>query len=113
VTWTLTNLGKQAVVLKTLSVDWPDYRPATKLNMVSLIHEIWSGNVDNAISICESCWNQGLPSDRTILAEATQTLSMNMSRSLYSGLYGITATFANLTTGGTCTVITQMDYVAP
>jgi hypothetical protein len=111
--WTLTNLGAQAVILESLTFDWPDNRPATKLNFVTFSNKIWSGNEDDAIAICSTCWNQGFPSDRMIATGATKNLSLGMSRSLYSGSYALTATFANLVTGGTCTVSTQVDYIAP
>ncbi len=113
ISWTLTNLGNTDVLLTSLVADWPDDRPATKLNIVSLVNKVWSGNDTDSISICETCWNQGLPSDRTLTLGSTQNLLMKLSRSLYSGHYSFLATFTNLVTGGQCTVSTETDYVAP
>ncbi len=113
IAWTLTNLGNTDVLLTSLVADWPDSRPSIKLNIVRLVNKIWSGNDPDSISICDTCWNQGLLSDRTITSGQTQNLLMKMSRSLDTGNYSFIATFTNLMTGGQCTVSTETDYIAP
>ena len=114
VSWTLTNLSADTVLLSVLSADWPDDRPKTKLQSVSIAGATnWTGNKENSISICSTCWNQGLPSDRQFGENSAKTIVLDYSRALYSGLYSMEATFENLSTGGTCTVSTQIDYTAP
>jgi Flp pilus assembly protein TadG len=113
ISWSLTNLGNTNVLLTSLVLDWPDNRPSTKVNIIRLVNRIWSGMADNSLSVCDTCWNQGLPSDRTITAASSQNLVVKYTRDLYSGDYAFTATFTNLATGGTCTVATQATYVAP
>jgi Flp pilus assembly protein TadG len=112
--WTLTNLSADPVILSSLSADWPDDRPKTKLQSVTIAGALnWTGNTENSISICSTCWNQGLPSDRQFGVNGVKTIVLDYSRVLYSGLYNLEATFENLTSGGTCTVSTQAEYTAP
>ncbi len=113
ISWALTNMGSSNLILSSLSADWPDNRPSTKLNIISFVREIWSGNIDNSISICDTCWNQGMPSDRVLAPGATQYISLSMSRQLYSGSYTFSATFTNLNSSGQCTINAHADYVAP
>jgi hypothetical protein len=113
ISWTLTNLGPHTVILTTLAIDWPDDRPPTRLNQVTFGATVWSGNVDNSLTICEACWNQGLTSDRLFSSLASKSLGMSYSRSLYTGEYAITASFRDTVTDGICSISIRSNYTAP
>ncbi len=114
VSWVLTNLSADPLLLEVLSADWPDDRPKTKLLEVSVAGATdWTGVIEGSIVICSTCWNQGLPSDRQISVNGSKTVALDYSRALYSGSYHLEATFRNLNSGGTCTVSVSSEYTAP
>jgi len=113
ISWTLSNLGTANVVMTVLQIIWPDNRPSAKLNTINFGAEVWSGNDTTPISICDTCWNRGLPSDRLLSTGASKSLLFNFSRDLYSGTYSFLAIFSSTVGGGTCSASVQVDYTAP
>ena len=106
VSWTISNLGLDKLVLQSLTINWPDDgRDAPKFSAVKFgSTQIWSGNLPQSPQTVTS-W-QGFSNDRTLTSAAT-SIGLGFSRTLLAGSYTLTLQFRNLNLGIDCPTISR------
>jgi hypothetical protein len=115
--WTVTNVSPNPVRLTSLSMNWPNTAPASKMDRIRAnASTIWSGNAQPpAFTVCEGCGTSfdGLESFRIVGGGGTMTLDFTFSIALPNGTgeyYTINLVFLNLDNNETCTASISQIY---
>lgn len=105
VAWTLSNLGQDALLLKSITVSWPtNVANPPKFDLVKIDeHLVWDDNKPHSPATANAPWI-GFDYYRA-LAPTPSTFSLYFTRTLLAGNYHVSFIFHNVTRGVDCSPV--------